>query len=70
MHYKITTLVENAVYGRNLQAEHGLSLLIENNGYKIFSGEAKPFSHTDVMVMSLSLRTESIVCLLYTSRCV
>ena len=35
MHYKITTLVENAVYGRNLQAEHGLSLLIENNGYKI-----------------------------------
>ena len=35
MHYKITTLVENAVYRRNLQAEHGLSLLIENNGYKI-----------------------------------
>ena len=35
MHYKITTLVENAVYGRNLQAEHGLSLLIENGGYKI-----------------------------------
>ena len=34
MHYKITTLVENAVYGRDLQAEHGLSLLIENNGYK------------------------------------
>lgn len=35
MHYKITTLVENAVYGRSLQAEHGLSLLIENNRYKI-----------------------------------
>ena len=35
MHYKITTLVENAVYGRSLQAEHGLSLLIESEGYKI-----------------------------------
>ena len=25
MNYKITTLVENCVYGRKLQAEHGLS---------------------------------------------
>lgn len=29
MSYKITTLVENCVYGRKLQAEHGLSLYIE-----------------------------------------
>lgn len=29
MSYKITTLVENCVYGRKLQAEHGLSLHIE-----------------------------------------
>lgn len=29
MNYKITTLVENSVYGRKLQAEHGLSLYIE-----------------------------------------
>ena len=29
MGYKITTLVENCVYGRKLQAEHGLSLYIE-----------------------------------------
>ena len=28
MNYKITTLVENCVYGRKLQAEHGLSLYI------------------------------------------
>ena len=28
MGYKITTLVENCVYGRKLQAEHGLSLYI------------------------------------------
>lgn len=29
MKYKITTLVENCVYGRKLQAEHGLSLYVE-----------------------------------------
>lgn len=29
MSYKIITLVENCVYGRKLQAEHGLSLYIE-----------------------------------------
>ena len=29
MGYKITTLVENCVYGLKLQAEHGLSLYIE-----------------------------------------
>ncbi len=33
MGYKITTLVENCVYGRKLQAEHGLSLYIETSGY-------------------------------------
>ena len=36
MHYKITTLVENAVYGRGLQAEHGLSLLIETASIKYY----------------------------------
>lgn len=35
MAYRITTLVENLVYGRELQAEHGLSLLIETAGKKI-----------------------------------
>lgn len=30
MGYKITTLVENCVYGRKLQAEHGLSLYVES----------------------------------------
>lgn len=34
-HYKITTLADNAVYSRNLQAEHGLSLLIESEKYKL-----------------------------------
>ncbi len=29
-HYRITTLVENCVYNKGLQAEHGLSLLIES----------------------------------------
>lgn len=35
MYYKITTLVENCVYGRKLQAEHGLSLYIETPEYKL-----------------------------------
>lgn len=35
MEFKITTLVENVVYGKSLQAEHGLSLLIETAGYKL-----------------------------------
>ncbi len=35
MSYKITTLVENCVYGRKLQAEHGLSLYIETREHRI-----------------------------------
>lgn len=35
MNYKITTLVENSVYGKGLQGEHGLSLLIEAGGQKV-----------------------------------
>lgn len=30
MNYKITTLVENCVYGRKLQAEHGLSSILRH----------------------------------------
>ncbi|MCI1683972.1 MAG: MBL fold metallo-hydrolase [Bacteroides sp.] len=33
--YKITTLVENCVYGRQLQSEHGLSLFIETPAHKL-----------------------------------
>lgn len=35
MCYQITTLSENCVYGRKLQAEHGLSLYIETSGHKL-----------------------------------
>ena len=35
MGYTITTLVENCVYGRKLQAEHGLSLYIETSGHRL-----------------------------------
>lgn len=35
MSYKITTLVDNVVYDRGLQAEHGLSLLIGTGDKKI-----------------------------------
>lgn len=35
MNYKITTLVENSVYGKGLQGEHGLSLLVEAGEHKV-----------------------------------
>ena len=35
MGYKITTLVDNVVYDRGLQAEHGLSILVEAGDRKI-----------------------------------
>lgn len=35
MNFKITTLVENTVYGKGLQGEHGLSLFIETPGHKV-----------------------------------
>lgn len=35
MNYKITTLAENCVYGKGLQGEHGLSLLVETKEHKV-----------------------------------
>ena len=35
MNYKITTLAENSVYGKGLQGEHGLSLLVEAGEHKM-----------------------------------
>ena len=35
MNFRITTLVENIVYGKGLQGEHGLSLFIETPEHKI-----------------------------------
>lgn len=35
MSFKITTLVENIVYGKGLQGEHGLSLFVETPEHKI-----------------------------------
>ena len=34
-HFKLTTLVDNAVYGHVLQAEHGLSIYIKAEGHNI-----------------------------------
>ena len=42
MGYKITTLVENCVYGRKLQAEHGLSLYIETQEHRLLSIREHP----------------------------
>ena len=35
MSIKITTLVENSVYGKGLQGEHGLSLLVDTGGHRL-----------------------------------
>lgn len=35
MSVKITTLVENSVYGKGLQGEHGLSLLVDTGGHRL-----------------------------------
>ena len=45
MGYKITTLVENCVYGRKLQAEHGLSLYIETQEHRL-SEECAAYADT------------------------
>lgn len=64
MHYKITTLVENAVYGRSLQAEHGLSLLIENNRYKILfdTGQSDLFIRNATLRISILRKWISLSC--------
>lgn len=35
MGYTITTLVENGVYGRKLQVEHGLARYMETSGHRL-----------------------------------
>ena len=40
MNYKITTLAENSVYGKGLQGEHGLSLLVEAGEHKVLFDNA------------------------------
>lgn len=47
MKCKITTLVENCVYGRQLQAEHGLSLYVEAGSHVILfdTGASDLFVH-------------------------
>lgn len=47
MNYKITTLVENCVYGHKLQTEHGLSLYIETPENRLLfdTGASDSFIH-------------------------
>lgn len=57
MKYKITTLVENCVYGRQLRAEHGLSLYIETPEHKILfdTGASDLFIH-NANVLNIDLK--------------
>ena len=57
MKYKITTLVENCVYGRQLRAEHGLSLYIETPEYNILfdTGASDLFIH-NAHILNIDLK--------------
>lgn len=57
MNYTITTLVENIVYGKGLQGEHGLSLLIEAGEHKIlFDTGASDLFTSNARVLGANLR--------------
>lgn len=57
MSYQITTLAENCVYGRKLQAEHGLSLYIETPTCKIlFDTGASDLFIRNAHLMGIDLR--------------
>ena len=57
MNYKITTLVENCVYGRKLQAEHGLSLYIETAEHKLlFDTGASDLFISNARLLHIDLR--------------
>ena len=61
MNYKITTLVENCVYGRKLQAEHGLSLYIETPENRLLfdTGASDLFIRNARLLYSILGRTAS-----------
>lgn len=53
----ITTLVENLVYGKGLQGEHGLSLLVEVGGHKVlFDTGASDLFVRNARLMGIDLR--------------
>lgn len=47
MKHRVTTLIENCVYGRKLRGEHGLSLYIESGNHKLLfdTGQSDLFLH-------------------------
>lgn len=53
----ITTLAENLVYGKGLQGEHGLSLLVEVEGHKVlFDTGASDLFIRNARLMGIDLR--------------
>ena len=56
-HFKLTTLVDNAVYGHVLQAEHGLSIYITSENHRILfdTGQSDLFvRNAEIMGIDLS----------------
>ena len=67
MSYQITTLVENCVYGRKLQAEHGLSLYIETPQYKLlFDTGASDLFIRNARLLDIDLRQVDYLILSWT----
>ena len=59
MNYKITTLAENSVYGKGLQGEHGLSLLVEAGEHKVlFDTGASDLFLRNARLLGLDLRRD------------
>lgn len=57
MNIKITTLVENSVYGKGLQGEHGLSLLVDTGGHRLlFDTGASDLFIRNARVLGIDLR--------------
>ena len=67
MKYKITTLVENCVYGRQLRAEHGLSLYIETPEHKILfdTGASDLFIPAAKLLQKSEMRKDIVIELSY-----
>jgi 7,8-dihydropterin-6-yl-methyl-4-(beta-D-ribofuranosyl)aminobenzene 5'-phosphate synthase len=64
MNYKITTLAENCVYGKGLQGEHGLSLLVETAEHKVlFDTGASDLFIRNARLMGIDLAEVDLVVL-------
>ena len=69
MSIKITTLVENSVYGKGLQGEHGLSLLVDTGEHRLlFDTGASDLFIRNARILGIDLKEVDFLVLARTSR--